>query len=481
MIWLRKNWKLASALACLGSATAATAGCFGRDALARVIAVPVHFASHQLCSATFVAGLDSAEFFNEAIKPKLGPAAALFHYEIDRQRQEVRTSLAGLVHSRAVYDGPFGCRVIHPGREVRFFNGEADDGPSSASSPPPLAGADIVAPVNAKLSEALDYAFAESASGPRRFTKAVVVLHHGRIVGERYAPGVTPATPLIGWSMTKSVTNALLGILVRDGKLDMYEPAPIAEWSAPQDPRKRISPDQLLRMVSGIGCGQSLDTAGLKTIFDADTQMEYDMPDQSAFAANAGLRAKPGSEWRYTNCNFILLSRIVRDLAGGSANAARKFIARELFEPVGFEHAALEYDSAGVPLGTIHLWASARDWARFGLLYLRDGVTESGQRILPEGWVDYSAKLTGQSAEEHGYGAGFWTQRGNSPAARARIAAGFPAESFMAKGSQGQYTIVMPSEDLVIVKIGWAYTPDDDHVAVERLVRETVAALRSEK
>jgi CubicO group peptidase (beta-lactamase class C family) len=479
MISLRRNWKLASTLACLGSAAAAFVG---RDALARVAGVPVHFASHQLCSATFVAGLEPTQFYNEAIKPKLGPAGAFLRYDIDRERREVRTSLAGLVHSRAVHDGPFGCRVLHPGREVRFFRGEADDLQSSASSQPPLAGPDIVAPVNAELSEALDHAFAEDATGPRRFTKAVVVLHRGRIVGERYADGVTPATPLIGWSMAKSVTNALLGILVGNGKLDMYEPAPIAEWSKPGDPRQSITPDQLLRMVSGIGCGQSLHTAGFKTLFDADTHMEYDMADQSAFAANASLRAKPGSEWRYTNCNFVLLSRIIRNLAGGDANAARKFISHELFEPLGFEHATLEYDNAGVPLGTIHLWASARDWARFGLLYLRDGVTEGGRRMLPEGWVDYSAKLTPQSVDEHDfeYGAGFWTLRGNSAAARERIAAGMPADSFMANGAQGQYAIVVPSEDLVIVRIGWSYTPNDDRVAVERLIKETILALRSE-
>jgi CubicO group peptidase (beta-lactamase class C family) len=475
---LRNNWKLVLLLACLGLATTAF---MGRDAVARVVGVPVHFASHQLCSATFVAGLDSTEFYNEAIKPKLGAARGLLRYDVDRQLQEVRTSLAGLVYSRAVYDGPFGCRVLHPGREVRFFKGEADDQKPATSSLPPLAGPDVVAPVNAKLSEALDQAFAESESGPRRFTKAVVVLHHGRVVGERYAPGVTPATPLIGWSMTKSVTNALLGILVRNGKLDMKEPAPIAEWATPGDPRRYITPDQMLRMVSGISCGDSLRTAGFKTIFDADTQMECDMPDQSAFAANASPRAKPGSEWRYTNCNFVLLSRIIRNMAGGDANSARKFIARELFEPIGLEHATLDYDSAGIPLGSVHLWASARDWARFGLLYLRDGVAENGRRILPKGWVNYSAELTLQSADEYGYGAGFWTQRGNSAAARERIAAGIPADSFMAKGSQGQYTFVIPSQDLVIVKIGWAYTPDDDSVAVERLVKETIAALQSEK
>ena len=305
----------------------------------------------------------------------------MLRYEVDRERQEVRTSLAGLVHSRAVYDGPFGCRVLHPGREARFAESEADAHQPPVPSTPPIASPGIVAPDNIRLSEALDHAFAESASGPRRFTKAVVVLHRGRVVGERYAPGVTAATPLLGYSMTKSVTNALLGILVRDGKLDMKQPAPIAEWSVTEDPRRAITPDQLLRMVSGIGCGQSLKT-GFTTLFDADTQMEFDMAT-NGLQANAGLRASL-ERWRYTNCNFVLLSRMIRDAAGGDAKSARRFIQRELFAPLGFEHATLEYDSAGVPLGTIHLWASARDWARFGLLYLRDGVTERGQRLLPE-------------------------------------------------------------------------------------------------
>ena len=476
MIWTRKNWKSAFTLSCICAPIFALVGCDGPE---RVVGVPVHFTSHQLCSGTFVAGLDPTEFYDEAIKPKLGAISAFLRYEVDRQRQEVRAHFAGLVHSRAVYDGPFGCRVLHPGREARFFQGKVDDREPRVVSRSPIADPGSVAPINIELAEALDHAFAESGSGPRRFTKAVVVLHRGRVIGERYAPGVTPATPLIGWSMTKSVTNAILGVLVRNGKLDMQKPAPIAEWSAPEDPRRAITGEQLLRMVSGVGCGQSLET-GFTSLFDADTQMEYDMADQSAFAANANLRARPGTKWRYTNCNFVLLSRMIRDAAGGDAKSSRRFIERELFAPLGIEHATLEYDSAGVPLGTIHLWASARDWARFGLLYLRDGVTESGQRVLPVGWVGDSAQLTPQSADKYGYGAGFWTQRGNSAAARKRIAAGMPADSFMAIGSQGQYTIVMPSHDLVIVKLGWAYTPHDDHVAVERLVRETIAALPAE-
>jgi CubicO group peptidase (beta-lactamase class C family) len=471
MTLLRTISLIALAVGCLG-----LAAFLFRDWFSRVAGVPAHYASHQLCSAVFVARLDPAEYYRQAIAPKFGLASRLIHYDINRQSREVRVSFAGVMKSRAINDGPYGCRVMHSGDDVRFA-GDEKSSPRSQSSYP-IAGVDVVAPESAALSEALDHAFAEPATAPHRWTKAVVILHHGQVIGERYAPGVTPATPLLGFSMAKSITNALLGVLVREGKLAMDAPAPIAEWSAPSDPRHRITSDQLLRMVSGISCGQSLHF-GWWTIFDTDTHMEFDMRDQFGFAAQRGLRAEPGREWQYTNCNFVLLSRIIRDAAGGDAESTRQFIERELFEPLGLEHATLEFDSAGTPLGTFHLWASARDWARFGSLYLQDGVSAGGQRILPEGWVDYSARLTPQS-DAYGYGAGFWTQRGNSSAARERIAAGMPADSFMAVGSQGQYTIIVPSEELVIVKIGWAYTPHDDIVAVARLMKETIAALHAE-
>jgi CubicO group peptidase (beta-lactamase class C family) len=451
-----------------------TAGAFLLGGCASV-GVPANFASHELCSAVFVAGLEPTAFYREAVQPKLGVAGALVSYDVDRERREVRVSLAGIVHSRAVDEGPFGCRVFHP--DVGFaVPRDGEGGVQAIASPVPIGPAEPVTTTNKGLSDALDHAFVEPESAPHRFTKAIVVVQHGQIVGERYAPGITLATPLPGWSMTKSVTNALLGILVRDGKLDMNAPAPIAEWALAGDPHHTITPDQLLRMISGLQCGDSLKTGSWRTIFDADTQMEYDMADEAAFAAHADMRSAPGREWQYTNCNFVLLSRILRDAAGGTPQTARSFIERELFGPLGLKHATIEFDSAGTPLGSVQLWASARDWARFGQLYLRDGVTTDGRRILPAGWVEYSARLTPQS-NEHGYGAGFWTQRGDSSGGRQRIAAGMPPDSFMALGSQGQYTIIIPSEDLVIVRLGWSYTPNDDRDAATRLTREVVAAL----
>ena len=219
-----------------------------------------------------------------------------------------------------------------------------------------------------------------------------MILHDGHIVAERYAPGYDPETPQIGWSETKSVTNALIGILVRQKKLTVEAPAPVAAWRDPKDPRHAMTIDNLLRMNSGIEFGQSLH-ADWRSAFDPSAQMRFDMADEAAFAETAELGTAPGTRWNYTNGNTMLLARLIRDQAGGDAASVLRFAHRELFDKLGMEHVTLEFDGAGTPIGSSHMWASARDWARFGQFYLDDGVV-GGERILPEGWVDYSARLT---------------------------------------------------------------------------------------
>jgi len=336
----------------------------------------------------------------------------------------------------------------------------------------PIAPAGIVTPVDPALRGALDRAFDESASGPKRNTHAVVVVQGDRVIAERYAPGVGIDTQLPGWSATKSVTNALIGILVREGRLDMQSPAPIAAWAAPDDPRHAITPDQLLRMTSGLDAGQSLHDV---SAFDPSAQMLFIEHDMAAFAERAPLAHAPGTHFNYTDPNTLLLSRLVRDQAGGDAARTLAFAHRELFDKLGMQRVTLEFDAAGTPIGASHLWASARDWARFGLLYLHDGMI-GGARLLPAGWVDYSARQTAGSGFV-GYGAGFWTNRGGGDGADYRVAAGIPADAFMARGSQGQYVVIVPSQQLVIVRLGPAWTPRDDMDVVARLTREVIATL----
>lgn len=437
----------------------------------RSAAVAANFASHQMCSAVFVAGLEPDRFYREAVAPMLAPVGGLVRYEIDYRAHAVTATLAGIIRSRAVYRGALGCAVDH-GRQLSALY-EAK--PATPPLLPSIAGRGVVVPRDPGLVAALDRAFAEPAQGPHRYTKAVVIVHDGRIVAERYAPGVGIDTRLLGWSMTKSVTSALIGILVRQHKLAVDGPAPVAAWSDPNDPRHAITIDNLLRMTSGLAIGQSL-YSNWTSAFDPSAQMNFDMVDEAGFAERAPLAAAPGTLWNYTNGNTELLARMIRDAAGGAIAATDRFVHRELFDKLGMAHATLEFDGAGTPIGSAEMWASARDWARFGLLYLNDGMV-GGERILPEGWVDYSTRPTPQD-NFYGYGAGFWTNRGTAETARRRVAAGMPADSFMARGSQGEYIVIAPAEKLVIVRLGFAETPFGDIAAVERLVADTVAALR---
>jgi hypothetical protein len=461
---------LAPRLLLLTAASSALAGCGG---VGRAPGVAAGFVSHQLCSGVFVSGQDPDAYYSQAIAPSLSVADPLVHRAVDQVNSEVTASFAGLATRRAVYRGATGCVLQSAG----------DPGPTVAALPPPaaslippIAGPAVVEPADPALNAALDHAFAEPDRPPHRWTKAVVIVQDGRVVAERYATGYGVDTPIHGWSMTKSVTNALVGVLVREGRLDIHAPAPVAAWASPSDPRHAITADSMLRMASGLDMGQSL-TDGFGEAFDPTAHMVFDTHDMAAFAEAAPTIAPPGGKWRYANGNYLVLSQIIRDRAGGDAASTLRFIHAELFDKLGMSHATLEFDGAGTPIGASHMWAPARDWARFGMLYLNDGVV-GGQRILPAGWVDYSARLT-PGSEDYGYGAGFWTNRGRSQAAKRRIAAGMPADSFMARGSQGQAIVVIPSLRLVIVRLGMSYTPSGDIVALERLVADTVAAVKA--
>ena len=325
-----------------------------------------------------------------------------------------------------------------------------------------------VAPQSPKLEAALDRVFAETAQPPYRRVKAIVILHDGKLVAERYAPGYNADTPILGYSLAKSVTNALIGILVRQKKLSVEQLAPVPEWRNPSDPRHAITIDQLMRMSSGLAIEES--DSGL----DPVSRMLFLEPDMAGFAARAHLKAAPGTQWEYTSGKTLILSRIIRDAVGGRAEDVREFARKELFEPLGITTATIEFDSAGTPVGSIYVFASARDWARFGELYLNDGVV-NGRRILPEGWVNYSAEPT----LNQDYGAGFWTNHGAHGDAADRIEAAMPEDAFYGSGNLGQRVVIIPSQGLVIVRLGLTHSRGFDMRGLLRLISDTTAALKS--
>jgi CubicO group peptidase (beta-lactamase class C family) len=434
--------------------------------------VATGFISHTLCSAAFVSKVDPDEVYAETLEamPGVGLIAWALAYHVDRDAKQVTATLLGGGQSRAVYRDGLGCYVANGGEAADISLPPVAGEPQRALLPE-IAGAAVVEPADPELKRALDRAFAEPEQPPFRHTKAVVVVKDGRVIAERYAPGYGVDTPILGYSATKSVTSALTGILVRQGKLALNEPAPVAAWQNAGDPRHAITLNDLLRHTSGLAMGSSLN-ASLASALAPVNRMKYIERDMAAYAESSDLEAAPGSAWNYHDGNYLILSRLIRDAAGGHAADVLRFARRELFDSLGMRNVTLEFDATGTPEGSAQMLAPARDWARFGLLYLSDGVV-GGRRILPEGWVSYSAALTPNGWV--GIGAGFWTNRGDSKGSRFRTSLGMPHDAFYASGTFGQYVIIVPSERLVVARLGTSGN-QYDIAGVSRLVADVIAA-----
>lgn len=431
-------------------------------------------AAHDLCSEVFVSGLDPDRIFTESLKPRPGfeLVAWALQYSVEREQRQVRAWLPVGVASRAVFRDGLGCILVHGDETVDSpALGLMVHAPSLLGA---IGGPDIVDTVAPQVKVALDAIFTEPAQAPYHWTKAAVVLHDGKIIAERYAPGYGIDTPILGFSMSKSVTNALIGILVRDGKLDEHAPAPVPAWKDAADPRHAITIEQLMRMESGL----DLDETG--SGFDPSNRMLYDEPDMAAYAERAKLLAAPGTRWSYSSASTHILDRIIRDKVGGNAEAVQRFAFKELFDPLGMQHMTMEMDATGTPVGGHYMLASARDWARFGSLYLNDGVI-GGKRILPEGWTRFSSTPTMNTD----YGAGWWTNRTaiSDPPGERRLVMplmpGVPSDAYYALGNLGQFVVVVPSERLVVVRMGRSHEHDFDLKGLERLIVSSIAAVKS--
>ena len=431
----------------------------------RLIAITSGATSQNVCSGTFVTGFAPARAYADEVRPEPGMdlIAWALAYDVDRSARRVRTTIFGGFEKVSAYHDGYGCRLEYPSAVP--LPPRADDAPVPRADD--IAGADPVVPDDPALGRALDRAFAPTSSdGAPRSTRAVVVVHDGRVVAERYAPGIDLDTPLLSHSVAKSVTNALIGILVRAGKLSLDRTLVSPAWSEP------VNVDQLLRMTSGLPLDEG---AGPGLAF----QMWFTEPDQPAFAATTSLVTRPGERWRYGNLGYALASRLVRDAVGGTPAAVADFARTELFVPAGMAHATMEFDGAGSPMGSNAFFASARDWARFGLLYLNDGVV-AGRRILPEGWVAYSTRRT----LDTGYGAGFWLNVTDAPTeiwpGMRWGMPGAPEDAYFARGYLGQYVVIVPSEQLVVVRMGVTRGRGDDVEAVGALVHDVIAALHAQ-
>lgn len=265
----------------------------------------------------------------------------------------------------------------------------------------------------------------------------LAVVHRGRLVYERYAAGASPIYLQYSWSMAKSITHALIGILVGDGRLELDAPAPVSEWDGATDPRRDITLDHLLKMRSGLIFNEDYVDGARSDVIEMLTGSGR--KDTGAFAAAKPPAAPAGTLFNYSSGTTNILCRILRDTVGGGVDGMLAFMRGRLFEPIGMRSPLPHFDASGTFVGSSFCLAAPEDFLRFGLLYLRDGVWD-GTRILPPGWVDH-ARTPSHTAADEAYGAHWWLRPDR-------------LDWFYASGYDGQRTVVVPEKDLLIFRAG---------------------------
>jgi len=420
-----------------------------------IVELAAAYKAKVLCSGVFVSRRPAESLLN--VDLVAGDLAPLRHIgaAVDLAHDTATASFLGLIERTARYRADLGCTLVPSGdKSFRPSVSENKTAPSrtqstgleyrlsQATGGDKFGSALDYALVQHRLEAALDWAFAEPDPAQLRHTRAVVILRSGVVVAERYAEGFDPNMPLPGWSLAKLAMNALTGILVGEGRLFLSAPANAPEWLAPDDPRRAITLDHLLHMESGLEFSEDHGKALQDVTF-----MLLREPDAAAFAARKPLQAPPGTRWHYASGTSNILSRLIRRTVGEADYPG--FPKRALFAPLGMDSAVLEQDASGTFVGSSFMYATARDWATLGQFYLQDGVW-NGRRLLPEGWVRYST--TPAPHAPHGeYGAHFWLKLDDSPAATAST---LPADAFHGIGFEGQYLSIVPSQRLVVVRLG---------------------------
>ncbi|MBO4634898.1 MAG: serine hydrolase [Bacteroidales bacterium] len=404
-------------------------GCLYLNSLMPII---TGYAAKNLASAVFVSGRDAAD------------AEALdLHFSLIQYTRNKVDFEKGTVTSRflwgksvAVYREGYGVTLLR-GKKIAQLKAEVYPLPEALPIPDRLLPGDPA--LAARLEPIAEVFVDRQAYNGTPF--AFVVLHQGKIVAERYREGMGPDTRFLSWSMAKSFVNALVGIMVKDGLVDIYAPIAIPEWQA--DGRKAITLNDMMQMQSGLQWNENYGTrSDVNLMLHRETDMGY-------YALSKPLEFEPGTHWYYSSGSTNVVVRYLRGLFP-SQEAFLAYIRERLFGPLGIWNARFEPDMSGTPVGSSYLYVTARDFARFGELFLEDGCVD-GEQILPEGWVEYTS--TPASDSNGRYGAFFWLNRSLTfPDA--------PQDMFSCNGHDGQQIFIIPSRDLVVVILGYSPKPD---------------------
>ena len=406
-----------------------------------------------LCSGVFITGLDAADAAANVggfISP-FDERAHVVDTVVDYEQERVALTLSdGVTRTAKRYENQ-GCVAHGIGEDSVHFAPTAVERnlPPAATTPWPMGDvlSDVPWPSEIdmeKVEEALDIGFGPAEAR----TLGLVVTYKGRILGERYGEGIDIHTPLESWSMTKSLTGTLMGVLIQQGTYELWQSAPVPEWQEPGDPRQEIRIGDIMRMSSGIKINAPSDPDYDRDIY-ADHLYLYTATSNSyEWAATRPQEWPPNTIGRYRNTDPVLPSYLIRLGVEGRGQNYHSFPQRDLFDKIGIRDGLIETDPQGNFLGQGLAFMPARDWARLGNLYLQDGVWD-GERILPEGYVEYASTLapTWVSDGRLQYGGAFFWVNGQG-------SQGLPESTFSMRGAGGQSTTIIPTHDLVVVRLG---------------------------
>jgi CubicO group peptidase (beta-lactamase class C family) len=430
-----------------------------------LLRVGANYAAKIVCSNVYLAGRDPADVLREDVQAPGAAVLRLMRVSVDPAHGLVRAGLLGFIGDGLAAARPDRSCVAVPDGNLAGVSGldpmhPPEPAPERAL---PVAGAASDWPdgETVRTDPALDRLIADEAlTGPA--TRAVIVVHGGRIVAERYGRGFDARMPQLGWSMAKSVTAGLVGALLEDGRLGLDTSA---LWPA-GDARAAIAIRDLLAMSSGLEWNE-----GYGAVSDV-TRMLYLEPDMAAFARSHRLAHPVGSFWNYSSGTAVILSRLVQGAAGSSpASVARTL----LFDPLGMRSAVIEADAHGTLVGSSYMYATPRDWARYGQFLLQQGVWH-GRALLPPGYVARMATPVAASRGQYGQGlVWLWGSDAETPGQDPDAAFGIPPDTVWMEGHDGQFIAIIASRELVIVRLG--LTPSRLHYRPQTLVKALLAAI----
>lgn len=427
----------------------AAALAYGGWLLARLAPIGSAFAAKTLCSGVFLSGRPARTVIAEDILADNHPLLHLVTPSLDAQRRRASATFLGAARRVAQFRPGFGCTLalgVDPDALVETGTALA---PQLLPSDPLPTGPLPATADASQVAAVIDQAFARPAAR----TRVLAVLYAGQVVRERYAPGISAHTPLPGWSMTKTVAGALAGVLIQRGQARLEASHLLDAWELPGDARATITLDHLLRMTDGL----AFDERAHDPLSDA-VQMLFASGDSAGFAASKPLRTAPGTRWRYASGSSNALMRALQRASGYDGLRFARLPREALFAPLGMRSATIELDAAGTPVGSSFMYASPHDWLRFGQFLLQDGVWR-GERLLPEGWVGYMRSVTPQSPRQD-FGAHLWVRVPPPFNGRTPASAALPADAFHLAGHEGQLLSVIPSRELVVLRLGLTRDPD---------------------